>query len=183
MKKILLFTFTLLLSCGRNVSHEDALKHFVSIASESNKTILKVNKFISQLKEAALTAQNSKSTKLEEYYLDSLNLMLDKINENLDSSIVKISLVDELDKNSKFKEIILGQLKDIKPLLDSVTTVSICFLRIGIDNLTDKQLKELEKFENQANVIKEKQSELIKADIDFRDKYNISDEELTKYGL
>ena len=170
-------------SCGQTVSHDKAIEYYIIVATEMKNSSKIVNDLVQVTAMAYIAAEQDQKKMLESGYIDTLINYYDVSTIALGKSIDKLSTVCEIDQSINLKARSLTLLIDIKTLIDSSWPPMIKILSRGLGQPTDKERELLEKLMLIVDELKTANADVEKLARDFRDKHNITNDDIKKYGL
>lgn len=188
MKKIIHLFFSALLlvsfcACNKKPTHQQALDYYARITIEVDSFQSNFNFVTRQFNIASKEAQENGDLGIDSTSFDSLQNFYDTGFLSINSSIEKIKLIKEIDKQIGLKENILNFLNAKRELYKKSFGVTLQLLRNGMNNATDADHEIIEKCKSDFNELEEKRDDIKLIDHQFTDKYNITNEELKKYGI
>ena len=177
-KYLAITSLLFMISCGKKVSHDQALTYISTIWQNYSCTVDNFNEYSQKLSEAIATTKTNNERKLDEIVVDSLEKNYNTTIIILSSSIQKLKELDEIDTSINLKSNVLNLYQDAKYLLDSCSTQVIKSLSIGLDNVSDQDIEKIREFTSLIIKINFEQNNIDKLATDFQAKYHITDEEI-----
>jgi Skp family chaperone for outer membrane proteins len=170
-------------SCGTSVSHDQAVKYYNSIGHDVNESTGKTNDFIHQLFERTKVLMQSDDKKLAPNEIDTLKKSYDEALAVLNSKIDDLSKINEIDSDINLKENVLNHLNEVKDFFEKSIPYIMDKENIGLNNIVELQrvgfANALESFKKKINELQASSDELQQLEINFQNKYNLTNEEIT----
>ena len=172
--------FILFSSCEQHLDHAKGLKYYTAVIAAMDSTTSQVNSCIHMVLHGAEIATQRPDRKLDSSNVIALKKSYEKASLTLNYGIRKLSDMEEIDNEIDLKGKILAHFKNTKTLMDSALPETIQILGNGIDNLTTQQKESIHQFKTRSIELQKESAELDNLFIDFKTKYQITDEELKK---
>ncbi len=182
-KQILLLFFStilLLMSCGQKEKHQKAVLYFKTINSEMDSTTSTVNTFWNQLSLATENTQQSPDKRFDSLKLDTLNQAFLASTSALETSIAKLTALEEFDAELALKDKALSNLTQTNILNKTAIVEVLKALKTGLGQLTDSQRDAFKQFSETAAQLQTSQDDLQKRYDEFQSKYKITTEDYGK---
>ena len=128
-------------------------------------------------------AKENEGQKLDEKSLDSLKQSLTQITSHIEDQIKIISTLPETDQEIALKDTLISYMSKTRNLQQQALPIVFELLENGLDKITDGQKKALLDFKEDGRKMLSKTEEIQMQTLEYKNKHQISDEELAKYGL
>jgi len=170
-------------SCGQTSSHQDDVHYYATLATSLNNISPEVNLFWKNISIGLRVAKENEGQKLDEKSLDSLKQSLTQITSHIEDQIKIISTLPETDQEIALKDTLISYMSKTRNLQQQALPIVFELLENGLDKITDGQKKALLDFKEDGRKMLSKTEEIQMQTLEYKNKHQISDEELAKYGL
>ncbi|MBU0490074.1 MAG: hypothetical protein KKA07_18055 [Bacteroidetes bacterium] len=180
---LIIASITLMVSCGKKISHEEKVKYYVTVVKELGEATIAVNEFWYETMNGMETAQRNADKKLDSATVVKLDQMFTLSTEALITAIDNLLKLAEVDEDINLKEKVLAYLNDTKKLQEASLPIIIRGLADGLDSMADQDRGTFVEFQSKGRELQKNSEDLEKLARTFLDKHNITKEDVVKEGL
>lgn len=170
-------------SGAQAITHRDELIYYTTIAKQLKNITPDVLKVWGQIKQTLLKAKNSPVHKPEPADISDLKSASSQNIHDLDRAIREVNALDETDSTLSYKSGALSFLLEIKSTEEQAMPEIVLLLTRGIDKINDQQTTALKGFLSRGEELQSRQQQTDNLALRYRQRHNITDEDLRKYGL
>ncbi len=174
----------LLLSCGEKLKHEDEVQYYVTMQKTRNQQIKSWNIAMKACNNAYNLSTWNEEGKITEGYADTVKATINRHIAKVDSAIILITSMKELDKKINLKQIMLDYLNHSKDAWKNGMTVQIDMMRTnGLNRLTDSQEIKYEAIQKDMDDLAGEEDGMDYYIQEFAIKHKVSSSELLQFDM